>query len=138
MGRHRLKTTGRRESGRFIAIPLNILQSQQYVALSSSCVKLLIDLFAQFNGRNNGDLCATWTLMEKRGWRSRDTLGRAIKDLLGSGFIMKTRQGEKGHENGHRKPTLYAVTWLGIDECGGKLDVRPSPVPLNLWKGKSA
>lgn len=134
MSRSRLSTKGRRESGHFIAIPTLILESSQYAALSPPTVKLLLDLFAQYRGNNNGDFCATWSLMNRRGWKSRDTLARAIKTLLASGFIVKARQGEKGHTSGHRRPTLYAVTWKGIDECGGKLDIQPNPVPLNTWK----
>jgi len=31
------------------------------------------DLGRQYNGKNNGDLCATWSMMAKRGWSSRST-----------------------------------------------------------------
>jgi len=134
MARSRLKAKGRSESVRFIAIPAHIVDSTQYAALSAYAIRLLVDLLAQYSGRNNGDLCATWSMMKRRGWRSRDTLERALNDLLGSGFVVKTRQGQKGHLGGKRIPTLYAVTWKGIDDCGGKLDVKPSPVPLNTWK----
>lgn len=134
MGLSLQKTKNRKTSGHFIAIPTHLLTSQEYAELSGSGVKLLIDIFAQYRGFNNGDFCATWSVMCKRGWRSRDTLGRAVKELLESGFIVKTRQGERGQSSGHRKPTLYGVTWLGIDECKGKLDIRANAVPLNLWK----
>jgi hypothetical protein len=134
MARKHGKTKNRNDAGRFVGIPVHILESQEYAALQSNTVKLLLDLLCQYNGYNNGDLCATWSLLSKRGWKSRDTRDRALKQLLASSFIVKTRQGEKGHTSGHRKPTLYAVTWLGIDECKGKLDIRPNPAPLNTWK----
>lgn len=138
MARTRLKTKGRRESGHFVILPGNILTSSEYAALSPYALKLLVDLLAQYKGFNNGDLCATWSMMKRCGWKSRDTLARTVKELLASGFIVKTRQGEKGHSSGHRVPTLYAITWLGIDECGGKLDIASSPVPMNTWKQKNS
>jgi hypothetical protein len=66
--------------------------------------------------------------MKARGWKSKDTLQRALVELLGTGMIEKTRQG------GLHCPTLYAFTWLPIEECGGKLDVKATSVPSNLWR----
>ena len=130
--RRRLK--GRSDIGRFLAIPLQVLASAAYLSLSAYARSLLVDIAMQFNGRNNGDLCAAWSQMEKRGWRSRDTLTKSLRQLLDTGFIVKTRQGGKGNFNGRRKATLYAITWKGIDECKGKLDVPANPVPSNNWK----
>ena len=132
MARTRFKAKGRRESGSFIALPHNLLDSREYAALSAHARMLLIDLFAQYRGHNNGDYSAAWTLMEPRGWRSRETLGRALAQLLEAGFIVKTKQG------GRNIPCLYGVTWKGIDECDGKLDIKANPVPLNTWKLKNS
>ena len=126
------KSKGRRESSPFLALPRHIVDSPQYAALAFPARSLLIDLFAQYRGNNNGDYSAAWRLMSPRGWRSRDTLGRALRELLQSGFIVKTRQGWR------RVPCLYGVTWKGIDECGGKLDMPANPVPLNTWKQKNS
>ena len=38
---------------------------------------------------------------------------------------------------GKRVARLYAVTWLGIDPCDGKLDVRAHPAPLMTWRRPS-
>ncbi len=73
-------------------------------------------------------LCATWKLMKARNWRSKDTLNKALRELLDTGFIECTRQG------GRHKASLYALTWLPIDECNGRLDVAPSRVASNRWK----
>lgn len=126
--RNRSKITGRRESGTFLALPTNILKSPQYAALSAQAVKLLVDIGAQYRGSNNGDLCATWKVMHGLGWKSRNTLGYAKSELLRAGFIEITRGG------GLRFPTLYALTWRSVDECGGKLQVASSHVASNLWK----
>jgi len=124
---------GRREHGTFAALPHAYFKSPEYAALSARAVKALVDLLGQYNGHNNGDLSAAWwgrsqPGMSQLGWRSKDQLAKAIKELVESGWILLTRQG------GLHVPSLYGVTFLGIDECGGKLDVRANPVPLNLWK----
>ena len=89
---------------------------------------MLIEVARQFNGKNNGDLCATAKTLAGRGWKSNDSITRALRELEHYGFIIRTRQG------GLNRCSLYAITWKGIDECGGKLDVRPNPVPCNSWK----
>ncbi len=80
---------------------------------------------------NNGDFSAAWRLMEKRGWRSRDTLGRALNELADKSFITKTRQG------GKHRCSLYGVTWKPIDECKGKLDIAATRIAGNGWRTKS-
>ncbi len=131
MTRNRSKITGKKVSGRFISIPMQVLNSRQYTALSAPAVKLLVDLCAQYNGTNNGDLCATWKIMKERGWRSNGTLCAAIKALLDSGFVLLARQGRRP-----RVASLYAISFRAIDECGGKHDLPSSPVAPNTWKDK--
>jgi hypothetical protein len=126
--RKRLKELGRRESGGYLGLPHAVLKSPNYALLSSHAVKLLVDLGSQYRGKNNGDLCATWSILQPLGWRSRETLGISIKELLYYGFLEKTRQG------GKRQCSLYALTWQPIDECMGKLDVNPSFIASALWK----
>lgn len=119
---------GRRASAPFLSLPSNILHSEEWAALTPFEVKLLIDLGAQYNGRNNGNLCAAWTLMKPRGWRSPGTLSKALRGLQANGFIELTRQG------GLHQCSLYALTWRGIDDCDGKHDANAWPVPTNRWK----
>jgi hypothetical protein len=119
----------RRSGGSFAAIPHVILQSGEYAALSARAVKLLLDVFGQFNGRNNGDLAAAPSMMRERGWKSNAMLSGALAELLDTGFLVQTRMG------GRNRAALYAVTWLGVNDCEGKLDARPgSGAPLLLWK----
>jgi hypothetical protein len=99
-----------------------------YNSLSHTATRLLFEFARQYNGHNNGDLCAAWKLMHVRGWRSRDTLDRAKRELLDHGLILLTRQG------GRRKANLYALTWRAIDECKGKLDIGPTRVPPGDWQ----
>ena len=128
MTRDRRKHKGRAERSSFFAWPRDVGESSAYVALSAHGRMLLNDLCFQFRGANNGDLSAAWAIMKARGWKSRDTLHKALRELLELGLIEKTRQG------GRHCCSLYALTWLPIDECNGKLDGRASRTPSGLWK----
>ena len=128
MARTRRKNVGRADSGGFLALPHAVLDSPNFRALSAHGVKLLCDLGRQYRGTNNGDLCATWSLMRVRGWRSRDTLGLALAELLHFGLIERTRQG------GMHQCSLYALTWNAVDDCKGKLDCAPTRVPSGKWR----
>lgn len=118
----------KREGGGFIALPHVVIRSKSFCLLSSYAIKLLFDLLSQYNGGNNGDLCAAWTLMETRGWKSKETLSKSIKQLIEAGWLELTRQG------GRHKASLYAITFYAIDECKGKLDVQPTQKPRGTWK----
>lgn len=110
-------------------------QSEQYAKLSPRAVKLLVDLLTQYRGNNNGDLTTAWSVMQCSGWRSKDLLHKAADELETRGWIIKTKQGDR------HSPTLWALTFYGIDDCrakdgGRKFDagVKPEPTPLHLWR----
>lgn len=126
----RSRATGRQGNAPFLHIPHGALSSDSYKALDGWAARLLIDIAGQYKGYNNGDLCAAWSIMQARGWKSKGTLHRALSALLEAGLIEQTRQG------GRNRCSLYAVTWRAIDECKGKLDISPTKAPsaryLNL------
>lgn len=126
--RKRQHHQGRRESGTFVALSHNWLKSPQWAALNPYELKLLIDLASQYNGKNNGDLCAAVTVLKGRGWRSSATLNKSIHSLIEKGWLELTRQG------GRHSASLFALTVWGIDGCGGKHDLKPNPVPSHRWK----
>ena len=118
--------------GGFAALPHHVLESSKFAMLSSQATKLLIDLLAQYKGKNNGDLCAAMTLLKKRGWRSSESLQRAKQELLHTGFIVVSRKG------GRHKPDLYAITFYRINECIeksglSKIEISPTFSPSNDW-----
>jgi hypothetical protein len=119
----------KRDAGAFITVPMAVLNSQAYLRTGAHARMLLFDLFAQYRGNNNGDLCAAWKVMKPRGWRSEDTLARAKKQLLDLGLIFETRRGARPN-----KASLYAVTWCALDDCGGKLDISPRGFPRSLYR----
>lgn len=114
-----------RGGGQFLPFTLNVLQSKELSNLTPYEAKLLLDLMSQWRIGQNGNQCATWTLMQKRDWRSRETLNNALKGLVNKGIIILTRQGARN------KCSLYGLGWLAIDECGGKLDIQSTASPLS-------
>ena len=107
----------------FLYLNRPLLECQDFISLKGNSIKLLIDLGYQYNGYNNGDLCASLSVLRKRGWNSNQQLAKALKELLERNLIVQTKQG--GLNLG---PNLYAITWQPIDECNGKLDANPTTV----------
>lgn len=137
MPRHQ-KYRAKHGGGAFTPLPRVCLQSKSFARLSPYSVKLLFDLMAQYNGFNNGDLSAAWRLMQPRGWKSRDTLGNALRELLEGSWLIKTRQG------GLHKCSLFALSLFAIDECRDKqgqskfdAHVRPTTNPVGGWFNES-
>lgn len=126
--RSRLNHKARREGGTFYAIPHAVMDSANWRRCSAPSIKLLMDLARQYNGKNNGDLCATMSLLRERGWSSSDTVTVALRELRHFGFLTLTRQG------GMPQASLFGLTWHAIDECGGKLDVMSTSVAPGEWK----
>lgn len=125
--RRREKFKSKWGGGEFNALPRQFTRSNVLRQLGPFESKLLLDLLAQYNGFNNGDLCITWSVMKGRCWNSRTTLHNAKQGLLDHGLIVCTRPGTR------RRCALYALTLYDIDECKGKHDVKPTSAPLRLW-----
>jgi hypothetical protein len=135
MADKRQKFKGRRSGPSFGAKPHHIFRADTKnnkpspaSVLNHMAAHLLDNLVAQYNGVNNGDLSAAPKIMKLYGWTSQGSVYSALTELLAQGFIEQTRQG------GRNKCSLYALTWIAIDDCGGKLDVHPTKVASNLWK----
>lgn len=114
--------------GPFTPLPRDFLQSELLRSLSPYGIKLLMDLLAQYNGCNNGDLCITWSLMVQRGWSGKSILAKAQKELIDSEILILSRQG------GRHRANLYALSLYSIDECKGKIEeVQPTKEPIKKW-----
>ena len=124
--RRRIK--GRQTTKSFLMFPHDLLEHPSFRTLTPRATKLLVDIAAQYNGHNNGDLCAPLSLMRKRGWRSSDQLFKARKELQDRGLILTSRQG------GLNKCSLFALTWFQIDECKGKLDIKSTATAPHHWR----
>ena len=128
MAINRIKAKGRRETKQFVGIPKVCMQHLNYIELSMPAKVLLWEFCYQYNGFNNGDLCAAFSVLKKRGWRSKGTLARAIDELKERQWVNVSRQG------GRNQCSLYALTFQAIDECKGKIDIYPSNVASGDWK----
>jgi hypothetical protein len=104
----------RRDSGRFILVPVPVMESAPYLALGASARALMWDIAGQYKGDNNGRLLAGWTFMsQERGWRGPNTLQRAKDELLASSaLIVQTRPGWRPNRS-----AWYACTWWPLDWC---------------------
>ncbi len=122
------ESKNKRDGGAFLAVPMSVLNSKSYLLSGPHARMLLFDLFSQYRGDNNGDLCAAWRVMKPRGWRSEETLGKAKRELLDLRLIVETRKGARPN-----KASLYAVTWCDLDDCRGKLDISPAAFPRGSY-----
>ena len=127
------KSITEKPSGQYIAIPHTVMRSADYRNLKGTSVKLLNALAFQYNGRNNGDLTAAWSVMhEQHGFRSKATLTHAIQELLSARLITRTREGYFQNPGG--QCALYALNWYAIHECPGKkLDLKRTIQPLRKF-----
>lgn len=115
--------------GGVAVMPVAVIFNPRFCILDYAPKTLLMYFAAQYNGHNNGDMCATLSMLKKYGFNSQDTITRSIKALIKNGLIELTRAGGKDWNTGGNLPSLYALTWQPIDECKGKLDVKPTTKP---------
>ncbi len=107
-------------------MPQIVLNSDQFARVSPAAIKLLLDLLAQYRGDNNGRLSMTWDHMHRRGWKSRDTLAKARRELIDGGWIVQTVQG------GLHQPSRYAVTFYALDSSPD-LEMTTAAYPRGAW-----
>jgi hypothetical protein len=124
----RTKQKGRKLTGTFTAIPHDVQDSPNWRACGGSAIKLVCDLARQYRGNNNGDLCASMSILKQKGWTSPETVHYALLELRHYGMIVQTRQGHL------HAASLYALAWHAIDECGGKLDYPATTVAPGNWR----
>lgn len=94
---------------RFASLPHSLLTHETFQELAGGSAKLLLAMLSNYSGSNNGHLTATFSRMATYGFKSKDSIARGLCELLKCGYIVRTRT------QFHRKPALYAVTWLPIN-----------------------
>lgn len=110
-------------------IPRLLGEHPDFYTMTDSECRVFNLLISQYRGNNNGDLAATESMVEVRGGMAKNTLRAALQGLQDRKLIVKTRDNFKG-ESG-MKPSLYALTWLRIHECPGKLlHLGPTEKPI--------
>lgn len=129
--KHRYKNAKeKRDGGRFLSMPVEVMRSVAYTQLGSSAKVLLFELLLQYRGDNNGDLCAAHSMLRERGFPSESTLFAARKELKESGLVWVTRTGARPN-----RATLYGLTFLALDE-NPKLEVTARTFPRGQWRMK--
>ncbi|MBP0634244.1 hypothetical protein [Cupriavidus sp. AcVe19-6a] len=86
-------------------LPHSIQESPAFRSLSYGARSLLLDLIWQHRGGNNGGLIASSKYLGRLGWKSKDTLARALNELLGCRLLVQTREG------GRNRVACYALAW---------------------------
>ena len=103
-----------RDSGGFVALPWAVLDSPAYIGLSHPAKALLMEIARQYVRDNNGRLLASRAHLAGRGWKSHDTITRALRELVAAKFIHQTVMGCRPN-----KASWYAVTWRMLDRIPG-------------------
>lgn len=104
----------KRDSGRFIQLPCVVLESAAYRGLNHAARSLLTDLAMQYVGDNNGALVACEKYLKPLGWKSNQSVTRALKELQDAKLIQQTRLGMRPN-----RAAWYALTWLALDDLDG-------------------
>ena len=112
MGRDkRARVTGRKEFGRFIALPCSVIDSPAFLTLPALARALYVDLRRQYKGANNGLMDGTQTTVERVGC-PRSTVRKYLPLLIERELITQTRQG--GIASMSKICCLYGFTDLDI------------------------
>lgn len=98
----------------YAAIEHRVIDSSAYADLSFSAQALLMLMARQLTKDNNGHLQATFAFCKHYGFGSEHTLRAAIAELVGHGFIYKTRS-----HGANGAWARYAVTWKPIKKPEG-------------------
>ena len=98
----------------FASIPRYVIDTKAFKSLRGSSVKLLLLLASQYKGNNNGDLIITHSFY-KTSFKSSQTMYAARDELEEKGFIATNAYGGMSY-GGYKVPSLYALTWLPVDD----------------------
>lgn len=129
MAKRKYKEAVNYSPGHWVRVPTEMQESPNWLNMSDRGKALFFTMFCQFKGQNNGDLCAAYALLKGKGWPSKSKLMAARQELEHYGFIEVTRQGGK-----NKVPTLYALTFINVHKCWGKLNVPATDYPSDKWR----
>lgn len=90
MAKHDAK--GKSKTERYIRIPHGVYRTKAFKALSANAVRLLLDVWARYNGSNNGWISYAVREADEIGL-SKDAASRAFAELREKGFLRVRREG---------------------------------------------
>jgi Fe2+ or Zn2+ uptake regulation protein len=112
MARH--DRTGRsRTTGRFAALPHDVLDSPGYLGTSPAARAVLVELVRLHNGFNNGAIALGVRKAASRCNISPATVARALQELADAGLVDCTGKGSFRIRN--REASTFRLTWLRCD-----------------------
>jgi hypothetical protein len=85
-------------------MPHAVQDSSNWRACGGSAIKLLCDMARQYRGSNNGDLCASMSILKPMGWTRPETINFALRKQRHYRLLVLTRQGDL------HAASLYALT----------------------------
>ena len=123
-----LKNKGR-NTGRFVALPYNLLESDAWKDLSPEAALIYIEVKRRYNGKNNGDIPLSCREASVAAHCSKGTAGKKLAELVEHGFIKQVHKG--------RFRNRHASTWIltcevyeGQSPSNGKRTVMTRQLPF--------
>ncbi len=114
------RSKDKRDGDRYMALPHVVIDSPVYRNLSHPARSLLIDIARQYTGTNNGKLVACAKYLRPLGWKSNDTVTRALVELKEAELLIETRLGMRPN-----RAAWFALGWYALDPIDGMdLEVR--------------
>jgi len=103
-------------AGFWIAVPIDLLNSAAWLAMSAQCRKFIDALMADFcahGGMENGNLKATYDQLEARGVRRKIILDVVVEaEALG---VAQAGRGRRSYGS-RMAPSTYRLTWYGTPD----------------------
>lgn len=104
----------KRDSGLFVAIPHDVIDSTAYRQLGYTSRAMLVELARQYSGTNNGRIVACNKYLKPLGWNSHATVTKSLRELLESGLLIQTRLGMRPN-----RAAWFALAWYQLDVSQG-------------------
>ena len=118
----------KRDGGQYVALPHVVIDSPSYRALGHPARSLLVDIARQYTGSNNGRLVACAKYLRPLGWKSNDTVTRALGELKAAGLLIETRMGMRP-----KRAAWFALGWYTLDNADG-MDIDPKRYRTGQYK----
>lgn len=121
---------------RYALLPREVAESASYNAQTDWSRTVLYGVLLQYHGHNNGFLGLTYPEAKLLGVHGQWKLYAGLRVLCDAALLVCSRRGRL--LAGDKLPSLYAVTWKGIDELKTSdvifdYGVSVSPIPSNAW-----
>ncbi len=113
------------ENGSFISLYHDLVRSEMWARLSANAIKLLIGIWDQYNGHNNGELQYGYAHAERLLGCSSQTAWRTFAELKNTGLIVAVEKGSFAHKNGARHGVVTGWRITAIKPTG-KPNGKPS------------